>query len=159
MPGDPAKKVIVTQESGPVGSAGGGSGGKSVKGFHIFTVSIHVEPTEGEYKPGQVHYAFTVPTGWKWVEWGNHYYYNDETYQTTPAKPLDVQVDGKVLSFDLDTHLNSTTSDGTRLAFTVMVEPVSGTKPGTYSDGLAVVGKSGQQLLPVQATLWGITTQ
>ncbi|MBO1413485.1 hypothetical protein [Streptomyces sp. FH025] len=102
-------------------------------------------------------YKFTVPTGWKWVEWGSYYYYNDETHVATPPKPLDVTVDDKVLSFELDTHLNSKGTDATRLVFSVLVEPVAGTKPDVYKDGQAVVGKDGQALLPVKTALWGIT--
>ncbi|MFJ6383712.1 hypothetical protein ACIQI7_27360 [Kitasatospora sp. NPDC092039] len=146
----PATAVATRQESAPVGPAG-------KKGFHIFTVTLGAEPRDGEYKPGTLTYKLTAPTGWKWIDWGSYYYYDEENYKATAVKPLQTSVDGKVLSFSLDSHLNSGKNDGTRLCFTVMADPESGAKPGTSSDGKVVVTGSAAKL-PPEIKLYGIIT-
>ncbi|MET8539989.1 hypothetical protein ABZW03_04935 [Kitasatospora sp. NPDC004799] len=148
--GDPATAVATRQESAPVGPAG-------KKGFHIFTITLGVEPRDGEYKPGTLTYKLTAPSGWKWVDWGNYYYYDEENYKHTQVKTLQTSVDGKVLSFSLDSHLNTGKSDGTRLCFTVMADPESKATKGMSSDGkVAVTGSASK--LPADIKLYGIIT-
>ncbi|MEU1285274.1 hypothetical protein [Kitasatospora sp. NPDC005856] len=146
--------VAISQESAPIGST-------SSNGFHIFTISLHVDPQAGEYKPGKLHYEFKAPTGWKWVDWASYYYYDEQNYKTTVPKVLQTDTStAGMLAFDLDSHLNSGAgNDVTRLCFTLMVIPVAGTAPKRYDDGSATVtGGSDSKLLPKPIILTGITT-
>ncbi|MFE4974362.1 hypothetical protein ACFRAR_19920 [Kitasatospora sp. NPDC056651] len=147
-----AKTVVVSQESAPIGPAGD-------PGFHLFTVSLRVaDPKEGQWaKQTAVPCTFKAPTGWQWVDWANHYWYNDNTYTVNGLVVVSPPptINGDTLTFSMDMSLNTTPTDSDRLCFTLLIQPKS-TASGTQKDGLATIGVKGENLLPVTCPLWAI---
>ncbi|MFF4378142.1 hypothetical protein [Kitasatospora sp. NPDC001547] len=145
------KTVTTRQESAPIGR-------KGEKGFHIFTITLGVDPQGGKYEPGVLKYELKAPSGWYWVKFAS-YYYDEKEYKATAAKILDATVEGRTLSFSLDSHLNTgKDGDKTRLCFTVMADPEKDAEAKLTSDGkVTVTGDAGKKI-PAVISLSGVVT-